>query len=82
MKYYSEISKKFYDSEKDCLNEETKIIAERAAKEEKKKRLAEEKEARKKELDDALDNFTELLKKYSEDYGPYIRTSGYDYFGF
>ena len=82
MKYYSEVTKKFYDTEKDCIKEETKILAERAAEEEKKRKLAEEKEARRKEIEDVLDELTELLKEYSEDYGPFISSSGFDYLGF
>ena len=64
--------------------EETKVKAEalqekikQAKQEEEDRRKAElalEKESRKKEVDEALDNYSKLLKAYVEDYGPYTST--------
>jgi hypothetical protein len=45
----------------------------------KKAQLALEKEARKKEVDEAFDTYNELLKAYIKDYGSYSTTYANDY---
>ena len=57
MRYYSEELKKFYDTEAECVKAEADA-----------KRLDEEKDARKKEIDEAVHNLLRLLKSYNKDY--------------
>ena len=47
----------------------------KAEEEKKRVELAAEKDKRKKEVDDAIDNAIELLKKYTEDYGSFSITN-------
>ena len=78
MKYYSELTKEFYDSEKDCLKAETE---KKKAEEEKiaqQKKLAEEKERRTKLVEQKRDaylkaktDYLDELKKYTKDYNGY-----------
>ena len=71
MKYYSEETKKMYDSEEDLFKAEEEL---RAKKEECKKKLA-EKATRKAEVDAAYDNYRTLLNAYVKDYGNYLYTN-------
>lgn len=57
MKYYSDELKKFFDTEAECVQAEAE-----------KKKLADEKEKRKEELDDAVKHVTKLLKEWNRDY--------------
>ena len=57
MRYYSEELKKFYDTEAECVKAETDA-----------KKLADEKDARKKEIDEAVHRLLGLLKGYNKDY--------------
>lgn len=54
----------------------SKVLYERKKAEEEKKKaaLAAEKDNRKKEVNDAIDNAMKLLKKYTEDYGSFSIT--------
>ena len=81
MKYYSDVTKILYDSEKDLVADETKVKeeAERKAAETKKKN--ETRATRAKEVQEALkaataatDKAQELLSKFVKDYG-YFHTS-------
>lgn len=63
MRYISEDGKVF-NSEEECLRHE-KVLSEEKTKREK---LVEEKNKRKDEVIAAYDNFTELLKKFTDDY--------------
>lgn len=78
MRFYSDVTKKFYDSTNECLK------AEKEFEEAEKKRLAEEqkkkdqREARMKEIEDlhnanmaAQKRENELLKAYLNDYGSF-----------
>jgi DNA-binding protein H-NS len=67
MKYFSEVTNEFYDSEAALRKAETehqlaKIEVERAQKK------AEERERRLKEVEEAERHYRELLKKYTTDY--------------
>lgn len=71
MKYYSEKTKKFYDTATACLAGESEYDAANN----KAEKAKAEKEARTKELNDAraavnkaLDKYYELRKKYNKDY--------------
>ncbi len=69
----------------DLLNETNTVSAllqQKVQEEEdrKKTQLALEKEARKKEVDEALDNYNKLLKAYMKDYGAYTSTTYSDDF--
>ena len=78
MKYYSEILKKAFDTEKDCLKaekeHEEKVAAQKIAAE----TLAKERKARAKEVEDALEkvqeareNYLKVLKDFCKDYGAF-----------
>ena len=81
MKYYSEITKNLYETEKDLLLAEAKVKAatqkleaekrEAAEKAKKAERAARAKEVEKamKELTDAQANAIKLLKQFTKDYG-------------
>lgn len=68
MKYYSEQTKKLYDSQEE-LNNAEKAFEEKKAVELKKK---EERATRAKEVEDAYDKYVELLDKFIKDYGYYV----------
>lgn len=57
MRYYSEELKKFYDTEAECVKAE-----------ENAKKLEEEKESRKREIDEAVKSTIKLLRQYNKDY--------------
>lgn len=71
MKYYSEETKKMYDSEEDLFKAEEALKAE---KEEHKKKLAEQVK-RKTEVDAAYENYKNLINAYIKDYGTYAYVS-------
>lgn len=71
MKYYSEETKKMYDSEEDLFKAEEALKAE---KEERKKKLAEQ-VRRKTEVDNAYENYKALRDAYIKNYGKYTYTS-------
>lgn len=70
MKYYSDKTKKLYDTEKD-LHDAEKALVKREA-EEKAKR--EERSARAKEVEDAYNKYVELLNAFLKDYGHFHTT--------
>ena len=57
MRYYSDELKKFYGTEAECVKAEADA-----------KKLADEKGARKKEIDEAVHRLLGLLKGYNKDY--------------
>ncbi len=78
MKYYSEVLKKTFDTEKECLKaekeHEEKVAVQKAAAES----LAKERKARAKEVEDALlqvqearENYVKVLKDFCKDYGAF-----------
>lgn len=78
MKYYSELLKKTYDSEKDCLKAETEYNEKLEAEEKHKKELTEKRKERAKEVEDAYkavqearDRYNELLTNFCKDYGSF-----------
>ncbi len=71
MKYYSEKTKKFYDSDTDLFKDE-KELEER---EEKYRQKLAEQVKRGSEVDAAYDNYRALRDAYVKDYGTYIYAS-------
>lgn len=70
MKYYSEVVKKNFDSEQECLDAEKKYEEEHT----KEVALKEERAARAKEVSDAYKHYLELRAKFLEDYKSYHMT--------
>ena len=74
MKYYSEVTKKLYDTEKDLANAEAAVIKAQADEEERNKVRT----TRAKEVEDAYrsvlearQHYAELKNKFIEDYGSF-----------
>lgn len=81
MKFYSEITKSFYDSAKSCEEAEKEYNKALDEKKEKEKALKAKRKARAKELEDAYKAIKEAEKEYSKlrnqfikDYGSYHMT--------
>ena len=81
MKYYSEVLKKTYDTEKECRAAEAKYEEEVAEKKRKEAELSNARKARAKEVEDAYKNVHEaqkkynaLLRKFIEDFGSFHMT--------
>lgn len=68
MKYYSELTKKYYDNDAECLKAEAEFTATKEAEEAKKKELANQISKEKKELSDAIDVASEALAEAYHDY--------------
>lgn len=68
VKFYSEDGKVF-DSKKECLEYEEKLIAKKEA----EKKKAEEQETRRKEVEDAYNYYAKKLNEYLNDYGNYTK---------
>ena len=78
MKYYSEVTKKMYDSPEQLKEAEEKTLAEDAEKKAAKEKQKAERAARAKEVDEALkasvdahNKYLDLRNKFIEDYGYY-----------
>lgn len=71
MVIYSDKTHKQYNTVDECLEAEKAFDEEVRAKEVEKKRLAGEKDARLKEVNDAMQKAQELADKYCDDYGFY-----------
>ena len=74
MKYYSDVTKKLYDTERELVAAEANVIKAQAAEEEKKKARA----ARAKEVEEAYkaviaaqQHYAELKNKFIDDYGSF-----------
>ena len=85
MKYYSELTKRFYDSEEACINDERKMREEIEAAENEKRKAEETRRQRTAEVDKARENYinarkqyNEVLSKFCEDYGSYFYSSAAD----
>lgn len=81
MKYYSEILKNVYDSEKECKQAEAAFLKEKAEKDEKEKALQENRKARAKEIEEAYKakleadkHYLKLRKDFIKDYGSFHLT--------
>ena len=77
LKAEAEQAQKAYDDKR-------KELARKEAEEAERKRLelVAEKDNRKKEVDDAIDNAVKLIKKYIEDYGSFSITDHFNDFSF
>lgn len=78
MKFYSEMLKKFYDTQSDCETAEKVAIEEKAKAEAKSKALSEQRATRAKEVEnayksliDARNTYNKLLRDFCKDYGSY-----------
>ena len=76
MRYYSDITKEFYETEKACLKAEHAHTAAARKKEEEERRKSEERKARaqevetaRKALDEARRKYDKLLADFCKDYG-------------
>ena len=86
MKFYSEVTKKFYDTVEDCENAEVAVKKAEAEKVAQKKKLAENRANRAKEVENLRKNMVAAQKAYKEaleafvkDYGTYhFSTSSFD----
>lgn len=81
MKYYSEVLKKTFDTEKDCLAAEKDYNEKLEAAEKQKKELAEKRKERAKEVEEAYKevqkaqkHYAELRTKFVKDYGSFHMT--------
>lgn len=78
MRYFSDVTKKIYETEDALIKAETEVIEARKAKEEKEKKLKNERAARAKVVEEAIENAKKaqsdanmLLKDFIKDYGSY-----------
>lgn len=78
MKYYSEILKKAFDTEADCLKAEKEYNAKLSAKKAAEEKLAKERKDRAKEVEEALkkaqdakEEYIKLLDNFCKDYGSF-----------
>ena len=74
MKFYSEETKKFYETEDACKKAEAKAKAEKDEAAKKAAKLKEERASRAKEIEDAFAHANELLNKFVKDYGSFHYT--------
>lgn len=81
MKYYSEVTKKFYDCESCLIEDEEKVAKEQEEKIAKAKQLKEERAKRAKEVEDAYKaaseaqaNADKLMREFLKDYGCFHTT--------
>jgi len=78
MKYYSDVTKKFYDNANDCLTAERELIAKQEKEEYEKKRIAAERkaaadkvEAARKAMNEAQSAYKKELEAFCSKYGSY-----------
>ena len=78
MKYFSNITKRFYETEQDCIDAEVEVQkaqeavqAERQKKIETRKQRADEVEAARRDYLEARKTYNEVLTKFCRDYGAY-----------
>lgn len=64
MKYYSELTKKFYDAEQELLEDEERVEEEARKVEEEKQQLAAQRKARADEIEEARKRMIEAQKEY------------------
>ena len=82
MKYYSDVTKKFYDNANDCLAAERELIAKQEKEEYEKKRVAAERkaaadkvEAARKAMTEAQSAYKKELEAFCKKYGSYHYSS-------
>lgn len=78
MRYYSDVTQEFYETEKACLKAEQAHTAAARKKEEEERKKSEERKTRAREVEDARKSLDEARKKYDKlladfckDYGSY-----------
>ncbi len=71
MRYYSEKTKKFYNTEKECIEAEDKLIKNETQKAAERKADAEKVETARKALIDARKNFEKALSEFTKKHGAY-----------
>lgn len=82
MRYYGELTKKLYDSVEACEKAETEFKKQIDEAEAKKKKLAETKAARAKEITEAYQEIRKAQKVYEDLRNQYIRDYGAFHFSF
>lgn len=65
MKYYSEVTKQFYNSEEECVKAEEVLLEEKRAIEAEKLKLANERKERAAEIEQARDEYLAAREKYN-----------------
>lgn len=82
MRYYSDVTKKFYDNANDCLSAEREMIAKQEKEEYEKKRIAAERkaaadkvEAARKAMNEAQSAYKKELEAFCKKYGSYHYSS-------
>ncbi len=80
MKYYSEVTKKFYNSEDEAVNAEKEREAIVKAEQEKKDALAKERKSRADELTQAMKDVQEAKKRYDKLLREFCRDYGIFHF--
>ena len=76
MKYYSELTKNLYESEKELIDAENKIKIERIKKEADEKAKKEARAADAKKVDEAFKNLNEARKAYNEALAAFCKKHG------
>ena len=78
MKFFSDITKRFYETPEDCMEAESAALKEKEAAENEKRKAAEMRKNRAAEVEKARDDYlnarkvyNDLLKKFCADYGSY-----------
>lgn len=81
MKYYSDLTKKLYDSEQECAEAEATLLKKRQEEEEATAKKAQERKARAEAIDASYERLAAAQKEYSQlvsefvkDYGAYHKT--------
>lgn len=81
MRYFSDITKTFYDNEKECKQAETSFLKQKEEEDAKAKKMSQERAKRAHEVEDAYtayieayNKYNELLKKFIKDYKTYHMT--------
>ena len=82
MRYYSDVTKKFYETPGACIEAEEKVLTEQAKIKEEKERLAAERKSRAAEVEEARKNvvaaqknYRDVLDAFIKDYKSYHYTS-------
>ena len=76
MKYFSEKTKKYYDSEEDCISAEEEFDKAIAEEQERKEKLTAERKARATEVEEAYKNALEARKIYQEKLNAFVKDYG------
>ena len=79
MKFYSEMLKKFYDTQSDCETAEKQAIEAKEKAETKAKALVEQRASRAKEVENACKNLLDARKAYNKVLNDFCKDYGYHF---